>query len=616
MIELLIENIEFLIKHDRSLREKLKKNTEGLIELEVFPSKNGQPIVQVVQEQRSYSIHSKYDPLKEAEKLLRKYDDQLSSKKNVIFYGIGFGFHIEAITKAYPEKKYHFYEPSVDIFRKLLANRQLSEIIKCSNFSITLEENERSAKIFVNNTASNLDGEVVLIPLPSYENIFAEKYNQFLIEYKNNLLIKKSNIVTNIAFQNRWTLNSLKNVPYTINSPNFLVENNVLNNKPAIIVSAGPSLTDEIENLRKIKNQGKAYIFAVGSANKVLIKNNIYPDAVCSYDPQSHNHKVFSEIIDLNLKEIPMIFGTTVGYETLVNYQGKKFHMVISQDSVTPYLLRGNKEPLPIIYDSPSIAVVTLQMLHNLGASPIILVGQNLAYRKEEFYSKGIEYESRTQKVTTKDFENSLKVKNVYGEEIVTNTGFNNMRLAMESYIKAYGRDDIINTTKDGAHIEGTSYISLVEVIENRLEDKVVDNQWADKVKYFYNKEDIILNYQNLLFAYEKQKKNLANLIAIFDEIEKEQSSSDRKLEKLFLGMDKEIKKLEKNDFYNIFIKPSMRVQREQLVKVSREIKSSNDTSMKAQMILKSFGNYINEVNKNTELYVDELLQLTHLIGR
>ena len=51
---------------------------------------------------------------------------------------------------------------------------------------------------------------------------------------------------------------------------------------PAIIVSAGPSLNENIEELKKAKN--KAFIIAVDTAMKPLLRNGIIPDMYAIID--------------------------------------------------------------------------------------------------------------------------------------------------------------------------------------------------------------------------------------------------------------------------------------------------------------------------------------------
>src|SRR5690606_4805399 len=128
--------------------------------------------------------------------------------------------------------------------------------------------------------------------------------------------------------------------------------------------------------LKEIKKQGLAYIFAVGSANKALIAHGIHPDAVFTYDPQGHNASVFKELMDNGHTTIPMVYGTSVGFETVQLYPGPKFHFVTAQDTITQNF---HETTLPIVNDAYSIAIVTLQILYHLQVKKVILVGQNFA---------------------------------------------------------------------------------------------------------------------------------------------------------------------------------------------------------------------------------------------
>lgn len=110
-----------------------------------------------------------------------------------------------------------------------------------------------------------------------------------------------------------------------MSSPNILGHGKEsLENKPVIIAASGPSLTDEIENLKKIRKENSAYIFAVGSAINILIKNDVYPHATLSYDPGNTQHLNHDILRERDIKTVPLIYGTTVSEKTVNTYPGKK----------------------------------------------------------------------------------------------------------------------------------------------------------------------------------------------------------------------------------------------------------------------------------------------------
>ena len=144
---------------------------------------------------------------------------------------------------------------------------------------IILADNELDIKKFFNQLVDKASGKYIHVVLSSHKNIFNEEYERFLELFKETIKDKKTSIGTNLAFQERWILNSMKNFKEVLNTPNILLEKKgAFKNKPAILVAAGPSLNEEIENIKQIKEKGLAYIFSVGSAINTLIHNNIYPD--------------------------------------------------------------------------------------------------------------------------------------------------------------------------------------------------------------------------------------------------------------------------------------------------------------------------------------------------
>jgi hypothetical protein len=423
----------------------------------------------------------------------------------------------------------------------------------------------------------------------------------FLDQFKERVINKRSEFHTNLAFEKRWTINSMINFPKVIRTPNILhdVDKSYFKGKPAIIISAGPSLDEEIENLRYIKENKLAYLFAVGSSNKTLIKNQIYPDAVCTYDPQGHNTRVYQEIIEKNIKEIPMIFGSSVGFETVEKYPGLKFHMLTSQDTISSYYLEDKDQTLKRVNDAPSIAVVTLQLLCQLEANPIILVGQNLGYKGEYFYSSGINYGNKNT-LSEEELTHALTVKDVEGNIIYTNQSFLKMKTDMEKYIKHYSNIKVFNTTSGGAHIEGTIYEPLRVLISQLLGQKVVSSAWFTLRRNRYNL-DLVKERQRLMDeSLTKFRDNVLRWASIVHNMEKYANEENiQALERQFIKFDSAVKGVIHNKFFKVFIQPMVRVSFDLFIKKIKTARFNKDTLTKAQDIVKASSMFINECQTN-----------------
>ena len=394
---LLIDNINILKDGYPKTWDKIKDYEDKLDAnyIKVEETKKGFKTLSVNKDDKSIYMHSKYNPIREAKAIVDEYED-VEDGANVIFYGVGLGYHIDVFLEKYPNVNYYIYEPIPEVLYAYLSNKSIKELPSKNLMDIMVGLDEQEIVNYLSSFIDKNRGDVQIVELPIHKQIFPDEYKKFLELFKDMIKNKRSGIHTDYAFQKRWIINSMKNFGDVISTPNIIMEKKgQFKDKPTILVAAGPSLNEEIENIKYIKEKGLAYIFSVGSAINTLIYHDIYPDAACTYDPTVNNQKVFVKVKEQGIKDIPMIFGSSVGYETLVDYPGEKYHMVTSQDTVSNYFLKTEEsDRVDIVLDAPSIAVVTLQLLYTLGFGPIILVGQNLALRGKERHSEGVYYSS------------------------------------------------------------------------------------------------------------------------------------------------------------------------------------------------------------------------------
>ncbi|AKP48489.1 motility associated factor glycosyltransferase family protein [Bacillus smithii] len=585
---ILVDNRMYLNLHHRELFQKLLPlESQESDQVIVEPTKKGSLTMKIKWNDKIRYLHSKYDPEHEAARLIEKWTN-VEQYEQVLFVGIGLGYHIKQFANQYPAMKFSIYEPNPEVLVQFFTHINIKVWPLKNVQSIFTGTDKQQLTIEIQKLLNN-GKNILVIPLTAYETIYVNELTFIMKALKEQLLHERTNVATNAAFQKRWTINSIKNFPYVMKTPNILhdVNPSIFKDKPAIIVSAGPSLSEEFENLRYIKEHGLAYIFSVGSAINALINQDIYPDAACTYDPQAHNYRVIQIIKDKGITDIPLVFGSTVGYETLENYPGPMLHMIINQDTVSSYLLgRSEKKNLEILQDAPSIAVVTFELLCRLGAGPIILVGQNLAYLHNRHYAEGISYGNGSDFISDERLNNLPTVKNVYGEEVPTNEGFKDMLRHFEFYIKKYPHIRVINTTKAGANIAGTDFINLDQVIEQYLKEKIVENDWYKSTNQ-YQKKDLsshIIEVERDFLSLENLFSKLYGVLSNLERLAK--LNSNNNLENELKKFDKAFSKLRNNLFYQVFIHPMMRVQNKRLEGTFQSIRFHKNLVQKAEIIV------------------------------
>lgn len=601
---MLINNILFLRERHPAIREYYSEHEEHL-DLELFESlesKAGCKTIRYSAGERPLMIHSMYDPKREAERLIASHEDKITENTHVFFYGIGMGYHVDQFLEKFPNQSYSLYEPIPEVFFELSNHRELKNIINKNMRSLYIDKhNEESFAYLDEFTTSNQN--IHLIVLPSYKNIVEDKYTDFHKNIKEVILNRRTNLHTDASFQKLWVTNSLLNFKTVLNTPNILkdIDRNQFEGKPAMIVSAGPSLAEDIEHIRYIKEKNLAYIFSVGSAINSLIEYGVLPDAVFTYDPSEKNKNVFEKMISRNLDNIPMVFGSSVGYETIEKYKGPKVHFITSQDRTSLYFLKDQLSlEHDLILDSPSIAVMTFQILNKLGADPIIFAGQNLGYLYDRIYSKGINYKHHTKSFIENLIKNSIKTKDVYKNEIKTTIGFNNMRESIERFAELYQDKTFINTTKGGADIKGIPFKPIEEVVKETLTHSIDKKTWWVEDNG-YNQQDIDHHLEKLIKSEKEFVITLASFekvlgyISLYTKI-KNESNVLNELTKF----DKLYNRLVENSYYNEFLSFYIRTHVKYLSNELKRLNAETDVLVKGNEIVPIFTRFIEQCRQGS----------------
>lgn len=604
---ILVDNRNVLRMKDRELLNRLTaiENSDPSGNVIIEQAKTGVPTLKIAIDGKMQYVHSKYDPEKDVARFVSKFENE--TYKHVLFVGTGLGYHIKKYTEAHPDTKFSIYEPDEEVLLTYLTHVKLDALAVQNLVQIFTGTDTDDIRNKMHQLLQSSKGILQIITLPIYERIYGEQIDTIMKKTLEILKDKRSSLATNYSFQQRWTINSIKNFPTVLKTPNILhdIDKSAFEGEPAIIVAAGPSLNEEFENLRYIKEHGLAYIFSVGSSINALIEHGIYPDATCAYDPQALQYIVTKIIKDKELTEIPLIFGSSVGFETLTEYPGKMLHAIVSQDTVAPALLKHKDvDRLDYVNDAPSIAVITFQLLSKLKLGKIILVGQNLAYIDNKHYAKGIDYGTGTSEVTDEALAAALTTKDVNGEDVRTTEGFNRMRQQLEMYIAQSPHVEVINTTVGGAAIQGTVYKPLSEIIEQQLKDKVVPAQWAI-VDNNYDQTYVTNRLAKLNVEVKNLEKVIKNGLSIVERI-----SQDVKLRKLshleksYIQLDKEIDHIKGNQFYNAFIEPMIRVQIERFTQEVQSVRFDRNPFKKGEIIGREFHMFLAECSVNYNLAV------------
>lgn len=383
-------------------------------------------------------IHSKYDPIRESEQFI-KSNEELLKEKVIVIYGLGLGYHVNAILKRKSDNPIiYIFEWNDEVIN--YCKKYNNDIFTAANVKIISGKDEN----FYSDLAESLKVvKDIIIHKPSlaiimdsnkelYTLIRAHVINKMLIEKNAQLLIQNFEANRNTKYKNiKELINKFK-----------------LNNKTFIITASGPSLDKELELLRE--NREKFVIISVGSSLRSVMKNNIKPDIMVIIEG---NEGVKNQLENYENENIPLCFLSTASRRAVESYKGPKY-----------MFFNGPNEDDLIINTGKTVAVAAIDIAIKCEAKEIVLLGQDLAF------INGISHTETFQDMYGEDDlikkSKDRKVLGVCGNMLQTNEGYLYFKSQIERLIKDNSKINFINCSK-GAVIKGANHMDFKSYIDN-----------------------------------------------------------------------------------------------------------------------------------------------------
>lgn len=501
-------------------------------------------------------IEATYDqePKKEAAKVAKQ--TQLNKEDCTLIIGAGLGYLSNALLHKM-EKGHHIViiEPIPYLLKLMLSNFDYAKYIENGLLFFACVSKED-----INFTISILDSSFVIqnwfILIEKYAKL-REEYNLY-ISYTIDLINQyRCNTGTVMGAGAQIADNDIVSLPYVIRHRGINEIKGLFKDKPAILVSTGPSLVRNIHLLKDI--QDKVIIIAVGQALRILLAYDIRPDFICTVDFGETNLGHYKGLLD---SDIPLVCLNRTYAPLLKQYKGPKF---IISTPVPGYenTVAGLLENKGCLEQGGSVAHTCYSLAYHLGCDPIVLIGQDLSLSETSHFNQTDE--SGTISLTDqgeikwniKDHRSHLNnkepysmglsifVPGYYGSRVLTNIGLASFITSFESMTETFSKDrTIINSTEGGAKIKGMKQLILSEVIKQYCEK----NFNKDISKYLTLSEDGEKLINKAIPLLEKEIKLFTSII-----INSEKALHANKNIEKYIGNEPKMKEwMKKNETYSI----------------------------------------------------------------
>lgn len=436
----------------------------------IHPSRSGPVSVsRLFPDGSKKSLHSSYDPVKEAARFIESCGTDATL--NFMVGGIGLGYHLfELIRRVPTQSRIIVIEQDPELFILALIHNDFTDVLQHPGitFHVGITPNELSQVLERDKTNFTINGFIPITfnPLILVERDYYETLNTALDNIIQETWI---DLKTHAAFSKTFYKNLTHNFIHLLRSPGIQSLTNRGSGRSAVIVSAGPSLDKNIHLLKDVKD--RSILIAVATALKPLLDSKVEPDFVVAIDPDETTINAF------DLKQTPdktwLLYDPCIPPPIPEIFKNKNI-VVDSSFFLAQWIAKFDpvRKPLGKRF---SVAHTAFLFAKHLGCSPIILVGQDLAFTERRMHCKeSFYYQNNVDSITShfplvsqernnyKKYLNALKpAKDVHGN-VVTTT------LSMDTYKNVFAEEintgiSVLNATEGGIPIPGIVNVCLRE---------------------------------------------------------------------------------------------------------------------------------------------------------
>lgn len=415
-----------------------------------FQSLDGYHVYRIKKDYKYFFLANRLNYKQEINHLLNTLDD-IRYDSLIFIFGLDTSEYLNHLKKIIcRNNKVIIFEPNKKIFQRF--SKELDGKIQLVYFE------EQVVKIILSETINYKNiNNVYFHSFGQYETVYKQEYDLFIEHLNATLINASSQLSLAKRFKEVFLQNMIANLKILKDSTFIQSFYHKNLNIPALVISAGPSLDKNIQEMLLFQDKLKDYFIITGSRTVgTLIRQGIIPDMIVSVDPIDANYDMMKDYLDL---EVPLAFYEYSNRFLMKDYKGDKVYIPILLSTTCESLshLRG-------IYCGGSVSHSCIDIANMMGCSPIILVGQDLAYTNQKHHAESASF--------TFDKELAqvlkLKVKDVFGNDILTSPTLDHFRRRLEEYIDLYQetkRVEFINCSY-GAKIKGASFKPLNEILE------------------------------------------------------------------------------------------------------------------------------------------------------
>ncbi len=426
----------------------------------------------------NFYLHSLYDPLHESTQIIQK-ECQNSEINVVVLIGFGLGYVAEELCQhCDANTRIIIVEPRSDCLAIALASRPLDRILTDPRIKFIVDTNTNKAAIKTNS-------ELGLDKLKHWKIIatpaMSRLHQDFLKSYVDHLGAcinqRVASFSTSFNSSELFLKHTVANLDVAARSPGVDQFKACWKNRPAVIVAAGPSLNKQIATLKEYKDH--LLIIAVDKTWPILKAAGIEPHVVVAIDPRrpcSWGSEPPENVWFLAAASCNPEVVHSVADKHIISF-GNPLHEKIFKPMIGD---RG------VLHTGGSVATNAFSFARLMGASPLIMIGQDLAYTGGASHANGYLWPKTLDEAKNLKGDGFREIEGYYGDRVHVDRQLDSYRKWYEDFMLAYPHEKVINATEGGAKIHGTLQMPFSDACNKYAELEAINLAPLDRAKHSF----------------------------------------------------------------------------------------------------------------------------------
>lgn len=429
-------------------------------------------------------LHSRYDPVAEAQRFTASIP--LEDKFCFVVAGLGLGYHVKALFERLKGDAFILCtEPSLPLIATAMSCLDLTDMIASRRFMILTDDDKRRLHDRLKDySALMMLGAEFVRHQPSMR-IAEDDHTRITAAIAEFVTFTRMSLLTLVSNSRITCKNIAMNLVNYVTTPPIDILRDRFAGDPAVVISAGPSLSRNIDQLAGLK--GHAVLCAVQTALGPLLKRGIVPDFVTSLDFHEMSRKFFEGVGDLRgvhlVAEPKATWHVVDDYPGPVSLLGNSWAQLVIGDELGA---RGTLEA------GATVAHLAFYLAVYLGCDPVIFVGQDLAYTGHVFYVPGVEihdaWRSELNRFNTmehKEWDRIVRNRPILQRVPGVDGGTLYTDELLFTYLEQFEKDiaqvpcRVIDATEGGARIRGTEVITLQKATRRFCHRRIDQRRFA-----------------------------------------------------------------------------------------------------------------------------------------